>query len=148
MWCVGDCLGVFICLYMLVWMRFDWWEDQCAARKDIASLCMQVLLSSRNMMKNSLHMHQYVHNYRADFLATLMDCWPSLSKHWRAFKRGLSPAAQHSRVYHSMSLIKLAYTTCQNPYPLVQGLHFLINTTYTHSLTDKHLNYLIMFKYT
>lgn len=56
-------------------MRFDWVGiSVCVACEGIASLCMQEPLSNANMTKNGLHMHQCVHNYKVDFLATIMDC--------------------------------------------------------------------------
>lgn len=136
MWCVGDCLQVFTSLYMLEWMRFDWWVDQCALRKDIAPLSMQVHISKRKMTKTGLHMHQYVHNYRTDILATLMDCWPSLSKALESVQtRIISSSAAQQSFYYSMSLIKLEYIKCQKILPICTGA----------SLSHKH--YLYIFSY-
>lgn len=46
----------------------------CVVCEGIASLCMQEPLSNSNMMKNGLNLHQCVHNYKVDFLETIMDC--------------------------------------------------------------------------
>lgn len=38
-----------------------------------------------------------VRNYKVDLLAAIVDCWPSRSERWRAFKWGLSAVAQRAQ---------------------------------------------------